>query len=176
MGFILRLLAVRMVLILALSPAILISSMLVREALINIWGKAYFKYTYIESIDTTTYGSWTKEILKEFNSYGKNKIITFDKIKYGRPVMINDMPDYYESANPRTLGSTWPGFTQCVIWMRKGQSYVLYRETLIHEYIHCMNYNHTNDEYDLMYPSANFLDKEKSIRQYAVKVLKYFYE
>jgi hypothetical protein len=171
-----KLIAIRIVLLIALFPAMFTLSLGLRQGLMEVWGRFYFKYTYIEIIDTPSYGNYTKLILEEFNSYGNGKIISFDKIKNGRPVRIYEMTDFEENLRPQILGSAWPMFTDCNIRIKKRQDFIDYRETLLHEYLHCMGYDHVPDMYDLMYESMISVDKEENIRQYGKKVLEKFYE
>jgi hypothetical protein len=171
-----RLIAIRIVLLIALFPAMLTLSLALRQGIFEIYGRFYFKYTYIEVIDTPSYGNQTKKALEEFNSFGDNKIISFKKIKNGRPVQIYEMADFEEELRPEVLGSAWPMFKDCTIRLKKRQDLIDYRETVLHEYLHCMGYDHVPDPLDLMYYQLNPVDKEDNIRQYAKKVLKKYYE
>ena len=171
-----RLITIRIVLLIALFPAMLTLSLWVRQGIFEVYGRYFFKYTYIEVIDTPTYKDQTKKVLEEFNSFGDNKIISFKKINNGRPVQIREMTDLEEQLRPDVLGSAWPSTADCNIRMKKKQDPYEYRETLIHEYLHCFGYNHVPNPRDIMYFQENYLDKEDSIRQYAKKVLKKYYE
>jgi len=172
----LKLIITRVVLIVALFPALLMTSLIVREGAIEIYGRLFFRNTYIDVIDTPSYGKYTKEFLQEFNSFADNKIISFNKIKGGRPITIREMGGFYESLYPGVIGVARPRFNSCSILVKKGLDLIDYRETLLHEYLHCMGYNHVANRDDLMYYSLNPVDKEENIKQYAKKVLKKFYE
>ena len=86
------------------------------------------------------------------------------------------MSDLEEMGRPDLLGEARPLFKSCTITLRKNQSYLNYRETVLHEYLHCMGYSHVPNKMDLMYFKLNPIDKEHNIRQYAKEVLKKFYE
>lgn len=135
-----------------------------------------FKNSYIAQINTPSYGEYTKTVLEEFNSMGDNKIISFTEKKYGRPIVIHDMPDIIEQANPETLGMAYPGLEGCTIFVKKKQFWMDYRETLLHEYLHCMGYEHTIYKNDLMYKYLIPVDKEQNIRYYANELRKKYYE
>lgn len=135
-----------------------------------------FKNSYIEKIDTPSYGEYTKTVLEEFNSMGQNKIISFDKKEYGRPISIHDMPDILEESNPEVLGMAYPGLEGCTIFVKKKQFWLDYRETLIHEYLHCMGYNHSINKHDIMYKYLIPIDKEENIRYHANELRKKYYE
>ena len=135
-----------------------------------------FNKTYISIIDTPTYGEYTKSILVEFNSMGDNKIISFNKIKNGRPVEIHEISDAVRKLYPETLGMTFPRYDNCIIFIRKGLAWEDYRKALLHEYGHCMGYDHVINKYDLMYKYLVSVDKEENIRYYARRIKKDFYE
>jgi len=160
----------------ALIPAMMTVSLELRGLLIEVWGRHYFKNTYIELIDTPSYGEETKQILEEFNSLAPGPIVSFKKLKNGRPIRITEMTESSRYWNPSAIGLAWPGFLSCEIQVRIGEDFLDYREVLIHEYLHCMGYGHSKDPLDLMYYSLMLVDKEENIRQYAIKVWRKFYE
>jgi hypothetical protein len=142
----------------------------------KIYKILFFNKTYIALMNTPTYKNYTKLILEEFNSYGNNKIIHFESINKGRPVTISEMSDEEEQDKTEVLGYSIPLARSCSITIRKYLRYEVYREVLLHEYLHCMGYEHVKDESDLMYYALNYLDKEYSIRQYANRLLNTYYE
>jgi hypothetical protein len=172
----LKIVFARTFVLIALTPAILTIVTGVRSGLLEVWGRYYFKYSYIEVINTPSYSIQTKDILEEFDSLAPGKIISFDKIKKGRPIRILEMTRFHREAYPDSIGLAWPGFFSCDIRMRAGENPIEYREALIHEYLHCMGYDHSKDPTDLMYYSLMLVDKEENIRQYAIKVWRKFYE
>jgi len=172
----LKFLSIKLVLLLALLPSLIIISSMIRSTVYDVYGKVYFKYTYIESIDTPSYNNQTKKILEEFNSYTDNKVVSFSKINNGRPIKIQEMKDSDVISDPFVLGWANVHLSFCLITVKKHLSKEDYRETLIHEFLHCFNYMHVSNPQDLMYYQLNYLDKEESIRQYATKVRKKFYE
>ena len=107
---------------------------------------------------------------------GDGKIVSFKEIKNGRPLEIIEMVDKDNIDYPDAIGLAYSRFTGCLIKIKKGLSKHYFRETLIHEYLHCYGYGHSESPEDLMYYAINKLDKEENIRQYAIKVKKKFYE
>jgi hypothetical protein len=154
----------------------LIFSLIFNQLYYDIYSLLYFNKTYVAEINTPSYGTMTEEVLSEFNMYGKGKIISFVKINKGRPVYIREMTLEQERQNPYTLGMTFPWFKECLIYMRSGLDSETFKDTLLHEYLHCMGYGHTIDKKDLMYYSLYSIDKTENIKQYARKVLRKFYE
>jgi hypothetical protein len=130
-----------------------------------------FKQSYVSSINTSYYSEGTiKEILNEFNKKGDDKIVQFNKIEGGRPITINEVTDdniVFKVLFPEAIGITYPLYDKCTIYLLNSLSYDTLRETVIHEYLHCFNYEHVSDRSDLMYEFDNNEDKEASINKYA---------
>lgn len=145
------------------------------KCLYETYAKVMFKNTYIELIDTPSY-STTKQILEDFNSLEDNKIISFKKIKYGRPVKIVEMSSFLEELYPDALGITFPQADKCTITIKKNQFWMDYKETLLHEYLHCMGFDHSPNKYDIMYKYLIPVDKEENIKYYAKKLRNKYYE
>lgn len=161
----------------ALVPYLMFIMFFIELKLFDMFTFLMFKNSYIQQIDMPTYGNeQTKEILQEFNGMADNKIITFDKISFGRPVYITEMTQEIQEINAAAIGLTMPRLTECRVYVQKGLSHADFRETLLHEYLHCLGYDHVEDPTDLMYFMAIPVDKEENIRQYAKKVLEKFYE
>ena len=70
------------------------------------------------------------------------------------------------------IGVTYPIYENCIIYLRKDMNSVTFRETLMHEVTHCFGYPDINTIDDLMYFSANYTNKENSIRKYAKEIEK----
>lgn len=120
------------------------------------------KYSYIKSIDLPTFGNTeAQEQLDYFSS-----LSYYPSVKYegSRPIMIVEQTLYL---NTLGLTSSLPGY--CLIVLNKTMEKELFVMTLLHEYVHCFNYGHIeNDPRDLMYPYDNtdWLE-EQSIKKYS---------
>lgn len=171
----LKKLFIRIILYIALLPYAVAAVMLFSSFLLNIYVKHTFKKTYVQSINTPTYPK-AKDILLEFNSYADGVIVQFENVENGRPIIIQEMSDFDDQIFPSVAGIAFPKFTGCVIKLNRELSAKEFRETLIHEYLHCYGYDHIEDEKDLMNPSLNYLDKDESIRDYARRLKEDFYE
>lgn len=146
--------------------------LMLSQVTFDAYGMMFFDETYIAQIQTPSYSNnLTMEILEEFNAMGGGKIVSFSPIKNGRPVTITEV-----DPEDNILGSTLPAFTKCTITIRKGLPYAEYRETLLHEYLHCYGVGHTNDKRDLMYWAMIPVDKDANIKYHAEKLRKTFYE
>lgn len=127
--------------------------------------------TYIATIDTPTYtNNRTKAILENFNILGDSKAVKFGPIDAGRPISIYEMDEnniLYKLLFPDSIGMTHTYLDKCIIYLKKGQNPVTYRETVIHEFLHCMNYKHSPAVNDVMFKADNKENKEASIKRYA---------
>lgn len=162
------LLTILVILLVALAPTL---EMLAQELY-------FYPRTYVENIDTPSYGNKTETILKDFSSLQDDKIIAFTPIDYGRTIQIKEMDDslFYSVLIPDAIGLAEPGLFNCKIYLKKGLSNAIYRETVIHEYLHCMGYMHVNDEFDIMYYSVTPFNKERNIRDYARDLRERYYD
>lgn len=170
-----RALTIRIILFIAIFPYLITFAQTITNLTLNIYGKYYFHKSYIKSINLPTYNT-AKTVLEEFNSMGNNKIVSFREIKDGRPIEIIEMSELDTKLIPEAIGVARPKLSKCTISIRRGLSVNNFRETLIHEYLHCYGYVHSSDPKDLMYYSLNPIDKEENIRQYARDMEKRFYE
>lgn len=125
-------------------------------------------YTYVDSINTTKYNkAIIKSILDEFNEMGDNVIV---KYKKGiRPITITEVEDF------SLLGEAYVRTEKCEIIIKKGLDFKLLRETVLHEYLHCFDYDHIKVPGDLMYPSDAYEASEASIKDYAKDLHRKFY-
>lgn len=140
-----------------------------------VYGKLVFRTSYIEYINTPTYNN-TRKVLSDFSDMSGGQIVSFDKIQLGRPITISEIEYDDDTFAPEVLGVAYPSYTKCNIKIRKDLEDSVFRETLIHEYLHCYGYWHVLNENDLMNPTLNPVDKEENIRHYARSMKEYFYE
>lgn len=141
------------------------------KAIINKYKKAYIaKFTPVKPYTE----EHIEDVLKEYNSYGNNKLYSFNEISKGYPIYIHEMPDnfLFNTEYQSDIGVTYPSYTNCIIYLRKGMNSVTFRETLMHEVTHCYGYPDTNKPNDLMYYRDNYLNKEISIKNYAKEIEK----
>jgi hypothetical protein len=171
----LRKLIVRMMLYTALMPYFISLTTLLTKSLFNLYGIKNFHKSYIATINTPSYKN-TRKVLEEFNALGDNKIVSFSEIPDGRPIEIVEITPIDRQISPGAVGTTYAKITRCTIKMAQGLDEIEYRETLLHEYLHCYGYDHVDDYKDLMYYSLFPVDKEENIRHYAKEVKKKFYE
>lgn len=134
-----------------------------------------YSKNYINSISLLSYTK-AREILQEFNKLGDNKIVNFSPIKNGRHIDIREMTKFDMILGNTYLGMAITLYTKCLILIRPGLDDKIFREVLLHEYLHCYGFKHTEQAEDLMYFELNLVDKEENIRQYAIKVKKLYYE
>jgi hypothetical protein len=141
-----------------------------------------FPQSYISIIDTPEYSSeWTYEVLNEFNAMGDGKAVNFSKPgRVDRPITIGEkadleiIPPFLRDPNYTmvTIGRAYVEDYSCKITLKTGLDYATFRTTLIHEYLHCMGYEHVEgDPNDLMAPVDGQVPEE-NIRQYAKDVAK----
>lgn len=174
-NLLLRKFILRVILYTAFFPYLVMIAMALSDTAFNLYGKFFFNKTYIRSINLPSYPE-AENILKEFNSMGDNKIVSFEEIPNGRPIDIAEMTQFDFIVAPNAVGIARPRATNCTIGIKNGLDKPEFREVLLHEYLHCYGYDHSPDSTDLMYYSLNPIDKEENIRQYAKKMKKKFYE
>lgn len=112
-----------------------------------------------------------------------NNKSTTDIVKFSgkRPITIRKMTLFEEVIfGPRVLGVAFPTFMDCKILLNMGNLREYdkdhFRTTVIHEYLHCLGYNHVDKYGDLMY-YANTGPSLKNIYYWAGKVKReIFYE
>lgn len=132
----------------------------------------FFVNSYIKEINTPSYSNeLTIAMLEHFNSYGNGKVVKFkDNGKIlSRPITIREV-DYIEG-DRQIIGAAAPSFDSCDIVIEKNLDIETYYLVLLHEYLHCLGYMHTDDENDLMYYSTGEV-KEQNIIYYAKDVEK----
>lgn len=120
-----------------------------------------------------------KKHLDIFNEYGHNQIVRYkpeEAFSKPRPITIEVRKlgvDFYEELNKDgILAYASSDESSCKIIIREDlYTEIQFRDTLIHELLHCYEYDHKNwDEKDLMYYEDNENDKLPSIKKYAEDV------
>lgn len=117
-----------------------------------------------------------KKHLDNFNKMGHNGIVNFSVTERPRPIRI-EIRKLGETFYEHLRGDSILAYTQadengCLIVMGNDSiTEEQFRNTLIHEFLHCYFYDHVKDSSDVMYWEDNsFVDMEPSIRRYAKEV------
>ena len=151
--------AIKAVLYFAIVPYYIITVNVAAECYLAIIKKFFIPGSYIASIETTSYHKEDiQAALQEFNYMGHGKIVSYEKNR--RPIYIMDSDFKYDIPSRlmgyETLGLTTPLPGACYIRLKKKMPIQMLNDVLIHEYLHCMGYEHVkNNPSDLMYPSYN---------------------
>lgn len=153
---------VEIVLTLAIIPYYLVSIMAAEGYYMKLLQKYFIKGSYIARIETTTYDKRDIiAVLEEFNYMGNGNVVTFVKPENGgRPIVIKES-DFNSDPLQKilgyeTLGMAIPKPQNCTIRLKKNLSLKYLDHVLIHEYLHCMGYEHVeNNINDLMAPYYN---------------------
>lgn len=138
-------------------------------------GKHYiFLDSYIASLDMPSYGNENSlKVLTEFSAMGGNKAVIFEPPSQSSIVSpvraIHIKESKVIEGNEDIVGLALPLWNTCDIQIKSGQDYETFRQVLIHEYLHCMGYNHVEDEKDVMNPSVAF-PTEENIQAYAKEI------
>ena len=139
-------------------------------------GRHYiFVNSYVKSVDTPKYtNKATMQYLEEFNNMGGGKAVLFEPPQESsnitspiRAITITEKEVI--DGDEDIVGLALPLFNTCDIQIESGQDYETFRQVLIHEYLHCMGYNHVNNEKDVMNPSVAF-PTEDNIKAYAKEI------
>lgn len=139
--------------------------------------------SYISEIHTTSYDkTWVTDVLKEFDAMAApEQAVLFEKHVIDRKIVIQEVldldmvPFFLRSPDaPVTIGYALETELKCTIQLKTGLDYATFRRTLIHEYLHCMGYDHVDDNNDLMGAVETETTKitEENIKSYAKKVAK----
>ena len=148
---------------------------IVAQPIAHAWAQAFYRKSYIAEINTPKMQNWlTEEMLKEFNEMGDGKIISFTPIEKGRKIFIYEREPEKDEV---LVGEAEPRNSTCIIRVNNNLDFGTFRETLYHEYLHCMGYLHNEiNRKDIMYPSVVPGNKEENIYWYAQDLKKRFYE
>lgn len=157
---------------LAYTYSFIIASLLIEPSL-NLYGYMFFHRSYIQSIDTPSYGKLTRLYLDEFNAMADGGIVVYKPNT--RPITIREQSILMQLIYPNAIGLTVSYPSKCDIYMKPGLDASSYRETLIHEYLHCFGYLHSPDRKDLMYYAEVPIDKEDNIKYYAIDLKRKYY-
>lgn len=123
-----------------------------------------FPYSYVAVINTESYKeAEIKNILEDFNKLGHLKLVRYEGI---RPIIIYDR-NFTDKGKEWRLGETMGAPLWCEIQLKKDMSPYFLRFVLIHEYLHCFGYDHTNIPSDLMYPEISYNLTDFDLLMYA---------
>ena len=138
-----------------------------------VWPRI-LKETYIAEIKgDPTEKAIIKDALDYFNNMADGKIIRYDKSEsyFARPVTL-EMHDFEKDLFFNNLdGLTFVKSDSCKIQVRPTSNPVEFKQVLIHEYLHCMGYDHIDNPEDVMYPSYSEV-KEENLKKYAEELKK----
>lgn len=138
--------------------------------------------SYISEVKTRYYPKeWVMSVLHEFNDMAEGQeAVLFEKHKIDRKITIEDADDlsllpFYlrDPEAPTYIGRTFENELNCRIILKTGMDYATFRTTLLHEYLHCLDFDHTEgDKNDLMYATDTESTEvsEENIKGYAKKV------
>lgn len=118
--------------------------------------------SYIRSIDAPTIGKErVKKILDKFNKMGYDEIVSYEG---WRPIDIKEA----DKLDGATIGLAKVRIFDCSIQLEANSLYSenMVEQVILHEYLHCLGYEHTSDPTDLMFASYNE-SSEDNIRKYA---------
>lgn len=167
-------LSLQFILVIAVFIHSITLGIVVSPFVIQLNGYMFYHRTYIKSIDTPSYGVLTKTYLNEFNNMADGGIVHYNN--NSRPVYIEEQSAMLQILYPNAIGLAFSTLTKCNIYIQPGLEASTYRETLIHEYLHCFDYPHSPDPKDLMYYLDVPIDKEENIKYYARDLKRKYYE
>lgn len=153
---------------------------LVRVAMIELFDAVYRvaeptipNMSYVARIDTPKLNSKkVKKMLDKFNEMGYSEIVTYDEKLIPIWIIEKDRIDLFIEGD--TLAIAASSLFGCPIWLNveelKGNDKVLER-TLIHEYLHCMTYDHSFITGDLM-DTHDVEISEENVQEWADRLRK----
>lgn len=132
------------------------------------------RQTYVANIygDPIMVGM-VKDSLDYFNHLGNNEVIDYEPKygKYSRPVTITvkEFSGFWEVG---LAGYANLDLDHCTIYVDQDEPDALeFRKTVIHEYLHCVGYDHTANKEDVMYKAATpGINSDISIKKYADEI------
>ena len=127
-----------------------------------------FPNNFVSSINTVNYDKTeVKKILDDFNALTDTDIVKYNTdYALKRPIHISE--GYLEG---NTIGQSRMTIFYCKIILSSGMSYEMLKHVLLHEYLHCMGYGHSNIREDLMYPYYTQISEE-NLKKYALDLEK----
>jgi len=124
--------------------------------------------SYILSINTPYYGDKTRKNLDTFNFMGEGEAVQFGEVTpKSRPITIEEVSSFPN--RPETVGMAYVSLDFCSITIKTGLTEYEYFLVLIHEYLHCLGYNHVEDPDDIMYYSLTY-PTSSNIKKYAQEI------
>jgi hypothetical protein len=130
-----------------------------------------FPGSHIELINTPGYSnSDTLAMLRIFNNYSDGAVL-FEATEKNRPIYIYETNQFPVEVNPATIGLAFPAVKYCYIYIKSGLDKYTYYHVLLHEYLHCMGYEHHLRDDDLMYYAIVYAS-EQNIKSYAINLAK----
>lgn len=128
--------------------------------------------SYVYSIDMSSYSNqYVKEFLIEFNKLGNNKAVNFSPPTNPKYVLIPRKIYITEKElEKNTLGLARNSFFKCEIELTSGMDYAKLNLVLLHEFLHCMGYSHTEDPNDLMNAYFNENITKENLKKYALEL------
>jgi len=130
-----------------------------------------FPGSHIELISTPGYSyEDTYYMLKVFNYYSDGAVL-FEPTVKNRPIYIYEVKTIPLNVSSETIGVALPYVKYCYIYIKSGLDKYTYYQVLLHEYLHCMGYQHHLNDKDLMYYSVVYASEE-NIKQYAKDLAK----
>lgn len=128
-------------------------------------GRGNLKGSYVMVLNTPSYPE-ALDILEELNDKGYGDVVRYEGT---RPIIILET-DVKKVTKKNYLGLAWRLPGNCIIFIHNNLKKEVFRHVLIHEYIHCFNINHSNDELDIMAEYYNPKYKENSINKYLKRI------
>lgn len=127
---------------------------------------------YIDTISTSNYKSEDiKKILDDFNTLGYNKIVKYE----GKtPIYIEEVEYIGENKNASTIGQAHIVYkvsgSSCTIKVLNDLTPYTLRIVILHEYLHCLQFDHVDKDMDLMSPLLDYV-LEENIQEWALKAV-----
>lgn len=151
------------------SYIMLFSVVLGPDVYMGLGKRFYFVDSYVAEVNMPTYGNDTTiDMLKKFDQSVGGGVIAFKpNEQFSRAVRIREADQI--PGKESVIGQALPLWTECDIVIEKGLDYETYYQVLLHEYLHCLGYMHTNDPNDLMYPSVT-MAPESNLLKYAKEI------
>lgn len=128
------------------------------------------KDIYVHSITTEKYNQEDIiNILDDFNSLGYNKAVKYEG---SVPIYIKEVEFIGSNGDNETLGQASISLSirgaACNIKVVNYLSKYVLRLVILHEYLHCLLFDHVDEEGDLMAPVLDFI-LEENIEKWAKK-------
>ncbi len=151
------------------SYVMLFSVVIGPDVYMGLGKRFYFVDSYVAEVNMPTYGNEeTLAMFRKFDQSVGGGVIAFKPSDgFSRAVRIREAEQI--PGKESVIGQALPLWTECDKVIEKGLDYETYYHTLLHEYLHCLGYLHTNDPSDLMYPSVSETP-ESNLLKYANEI------